>query len=295
MERIILQHLYDHLSTNHLVSDVQHGFCPGRSCESQLLDAVHVWNKSMEDRKLVYVLFLDISKAFDKVPHAYLLEKLKMVGIDGGLLSWIRDYLTNRRQRCIVEGCVSGWLPVTSGVPQGTILGPLLFLLYINDIADSLTSKLALFADDCVLFREVQTREGQLELQKDLTTLSNWSNRWHMTFNPEKCEVLELGRAKQSLLTSYFLKGQKLLVVKKHKHLGVILPTKLSWSSHIDEVVSKARKVWGIIHRTAGGANVLAKLQLYKSLVVPLLEYVSPVWSPHAKKDTQKLELVQKT
>ena len=108
MERIIRQHLYDHLSTNHLVSDVQHGFCPGRSCESQLLDTVHVWNKSMEDRKLVYVLFLDISKAFDKVPHAYLLEKLKMVGIDGGLLSWIRDYLTNRNKGALLKDVFLG-------------------------------------------------------------------------------------------------------------------------------------------------------------------------------------------
>ena len=217
-----------------------------------------------------------------------------MVGIDGSLLSWIRDYLTNRRQRCIIEGCVSGWLPVTSGVPQGTILGPLLFLLYINDIADNLTSKVALFADDCVLSREVQTREDQLELQNDLTKLIMWSNRWQMTFNPEKCEVLELGRAKRSLSTSYFLNGQKLSVVAKHKHLGVTLSTKLSWSSHIDDAVAKARKVWGIILRTTRGANVLAKLQLYKSLVVPLLEYASPVWSPHTKKDAQKLELVQR-
>ena len=106
--RIIRQHLYDHLSTNHLVSDVQHGFCPGRSCESQLLDTVHVWNKSMEDRKLVYVLFLDRSKAFDKVPHAYLLEKLKMVGIDGGLLSWIRDYLTNRNKGALLKDVFLG-------------------------------------------------------------------------------------------------------------------------------------------------------------------------------------------
>ena len=193
MERIVRQHLYDHLSTNCLVSNVQHGFRPGRSCESQLLDAVHVWNKSMDNRKSVDVLFLDISKAFDKVPHVYLLEKLKMVGIDGSLLSWIRDYLTNRRQRCIIEGCVSGWLPVTSGVPQGTILGPLLFLLYINDIAYNLTSKVALFADDCVLSREVQTREDQLELQNDLTKLILWSNRWQMTFNPGNVRSWSLG------------------------------------------------------------------------------------------------------
>ena len=190
---------------------------------------------------------------FDKVPHVYLL-KLKMVGIDGSLLSWIRDYLTNRRQRCIIEGCVSGWLPVTSGVPQGTILGPLLFLLYINDIADNLTSKMALFGDDCVLSREVQIREDQLELQNDLTKLIMWSTRWQMTFNPEKCEVLELGRVKS---TSYFLNGQKLSVVAKHKHLGVVLSTKLSWSSHIDNAVAKARKVWGTILRTTSFTNLL--------------------------------------
>ena len=111
---------------------------------------------------------------------------------------------------------------------------------------------------------------------------------------PRKCEVLELGRVKRSLSTSYFLNGQKLSVVAKHKHLGVVLSTKLSWSSHIDDAVAKARKVWGIILRTTRGANVLAKLQLYKSLVAPLLEYVSPVWSPYTKKDAQKLELVQR-
>ena len=109
MERIVCRHLYDHLSTNCRVSNVQHGFRPGRSCESKLLDAVQVWNQSMENRKSVDVLFLDISKAFDKVPHVYLLEKLRIVSIDGSLLSWICDYLTNRRQRCIVEECVSGW------------------------------------------------------------------------------------------------------------------------------------------------------------------------------------------
>ena len=137
---------------------------------------------------------------------------------------------------------------------------------------------MALFADDCALLREVQTREDQL--QNDLTKLISWTNRWQMTFNPEKCEILELGRVKWSLSTSYFLNGQKLSVIVKHKHLGVTLSTKLSSSSHIDEAV-KARKVWEIIQRTVRGANVLAKLQLYNSFVVPLLEYASPVWNPH--------------
>ena len=105
-ERIVRQHLYDHLSTNGLVSDAQHGFRPGRSCESQLLDSVHVWYKSMEDRKSVDVLFLDMSKAFDRVPHMCQIEN------DGDTLSWLRDYLSSRRQRCILEGCASGWLPV---------------------------------------------------------------------------------------------------------------------------------------------------------------------------------------
>ena len=135
-----------------------------------------------QDRKSVDVLFLGLSKAFDKVPYVYLLEKLKIVGIDGSLSSYMHDYLTNRRQRCII----------TSGVPQGTILGPLLILLYINHIADNLTSKVALFADNCVLFREVQIKGDQSELQNDLTNITKCSNWWQMTYNPEKCEVLEL-------------------------------------------------------------------------------------------------------
>ena len=295
MERMVRQHLYDHLSTNGLVSDTQHGFRPGRSCESQLLDSVHVWYKSMEGRKSVDVLFLDMSKAFDRVPHTYLLDKLRMMGVDGVLLSWLRDYLSSRRQRCIVEGCASGWLPVSSGVPQGTILGPLLFLLYVNDIADNLNSKVALFADDCVLYREVQTKDDQLELQNDLNKIFMWSTKWKMSFNPEKCKLLQVGRIKrQSLPPLYFLDGQELPAATEHKHLGVTLTSKLCWSCHIDKTVAKARKVWGVIQRTTRGASVFAKLPLYKSLVVPLLEYASPVWSPHTKKDIQKLEKVQR-
>ena len=118
---------------------------------------------------------------------------------------------------------------------------------FISMISQTISLPRWLFADDCVLFREVQAREDQLELQNDLTKLITWSNRLQMTFNPEKCEVLKLGRVKRSLSTSYFLNGQKLSVVAKHKHLGVILSTNLSWSSHIDEAVDKARKVWGII------------------------------------------------
>ena len=168
LEKFICFHLYKHLSTSDLLSNAQHGFRPGRSCQSLLLDSIHEWAKTVHEKDTTDVIFLDISKDFDTVSHTHLLTKLRRVGIDGWVLSWIKSYLSNRRQRCIVDGSVSDWLPYTSGVPQGSILGPLLFLIYIDDIAADLSSKVALFADDCIVFQSVHSREDQYLLQQDL-------------------------------------------------------------------------------------------------------------------------------
>jgi len=187
----------------------------------------------------------DISKAFDTVSHTHLLVKLRRVGTDGRVLSWIMNYLSNRRQRCIVDGSVSDWLPVTSGVPQGSILGPLLFLIYIDDIAADLLSKVALFADDCGLFRPIHSREDQYLLQQDLDRRVSWSRKWHMNFSPDKCEVQSIGFVKKPLVTSYFLNEHELKKVDEHKHLGITITSTLNWSAHIERMAAKARKVWG--------------------------------------------------
>lgn len=138
---------------------------------------------------------LDFSKAFDVVPHRRLLGKLRHCGIDGLTLAWIESFLSGRSQRVIVDGVCSGWSPVLSGVPQGTVLGPLLFLIYINDLPDCVTSRVRLFADDCLIYREIHNPEDQLALQKDLDILEQWANKWGMQFNPSKCNILSISRS----------------------------------------------------------------------------------------------------
>ena len=223
-----------------------------------------------------------VSECFDKVPHVYLL-KWKIAGIDGSLLSWICDYLTNRRQNCIIEGCVSGWLLVTSGVPQGIILGPLLFLLYINDIADKLTSKVALFADNCI-----RTKEDQYWICRMIWPNQQSGARWQLLFNPEICEVLELGRVKQSLPTLYLLTGQKFKVVEKHKHLGLVnwvgvvtLTKQLPRLERCEELFTEPLEE-PVYWLSSSFTNLLW---------FQCLNMHSPTWGSHTKKNTQKLEL----
>ena len=160
-----------------------------------------------DSRKQVDVAVLDFSKAFDTVPHERLLKKLSDYGIDGPILLWISTFLRDRQQRVVVDGIQSGWSPVKSGVPQGTVLGPLLFLLYTNDLPDWVTSQVRLFADDCLVYRLIDTIEDQILLQKDLDALDKWSITWGMKFNPSKCNIISLSRGQSKQLKFYTMYG----------------------------------------------------------------------------------------
>ena len=171
--------------------DIQHGFRSGRSYESQLITAreeIAAWRDKGHN---VDVLIMDFSKAFDKVPHQRLLSKLEHYGVTGSLWNWIQNWLTTRTQTVVLEGMASQPVKVKSGVPQGTVLGPLMFLLYINDITDDIKhSSVRLFADDCLLYRVVDTEEDERKLQRDLFELELWSNKWQLDFNIKKCHQL---------------------------------------------------------------------------------------------------------
>ena len=173
-------------SRNNFISNTQHGFQKGLSCETQLATTVEELQKGLDNKYQQDVVILDFYKAFDKVPHRQLLEKLDASGIRGIIHKWFTAYLTNRTQRVIVDGRSSGEAPVLTGVPQGTVLGPLMFLTYINDITSDLTSQMQLFADDALLFRPIKSEKDSKSLQKDLNTLQIWSKRWKMTFNISK-------------------------------------------------------------------------------------------------------------
>ena len=190
MEHIVLSHMAKHLSSNNILINEQHGFRQRFSCETQLISAIHDWAKSINTCSQTDVILLDFSKAFDSVPHQRLLMKLDYYGIRGNMLMWIKAFLSNRSQSVSVNGIQSSSKPVLSGVPQGSILGPVLFLLYINDISSSVKSRLRLFADDCILYSEIREVQDCWALQDDLEQLSLWSNTWQLNFNVKKCYQL---------------------------------------------------------------------------------------------------------
>ena len=197
------------------------------------------------------MIFLDLAKAFDSVPHERLLLKLERHGIGGNLLLCFRNFLTNRKQRVVIQGSPSEWSPVISGTPQGTILGPILFLLYINDVSDNVKSKIKLFADDTKIYREIKDPTiDTVILQSDLDSVSEWANKWKMHFNVSKCEVMRITHSRDKSVPNYHLEEMSLKVVHSVKDLGVNVSSDLSWNKHVGITINKANKVLGIIKRT---------------------------------------------
>ena len=190
MEHILFHSIMEHLQDNNILSQFQHGFRPGYSCQTQLIDFIENIQHAMDQRKQVDLILLDFSKAFDTVPHQRLLTKLAHYGIQGDVHRWIDSWLTRCTQRVVVDGESSDFVKVMSGVPQGTVLGPLMLLLYINDISDNLTLHIRLFADDCIIYRTISSTSDSIHLQEDLDKIFEWAICWQMQFNVQKCVVL---------------------------------------------------------------------------------------------------------
>ena len=270
-----------HLECHNLLIDNQHGFRKHRSCETQLVNTIEDILRAMDNRKQVDILILDFSKAFDTVPHQRLLNKLDFYGIRGEMKNWIA---TKRTQRVILDGEASNDVEVKSGVPQGTVLGPLMFLLYINDMGKGINYNLKLFADDSLLYRVIDKPSDTTLLQNDLSILSNWANAWQMQFNAEKCYVIRAHRNQKSHLFYYKMKGHSLKDVDHQPYLGVELSNTMNWSHHIGNVIKKANRSLGFIRRNLGSCPAKVKEQAYMSLVRPHLEYSSSAWDPHLSK-----------
>ena len=230
MEHIIASKLTQHLNQHNILYDLQHGFRDRRSCETQLIQLVENLGRQLVKGKQVDIVLLDFSKAFDKVSHPKLLFKLSQHGVKGNTLNWIRAFLVGRTQAVVLEGESSTEVPVTSGVPQGSVLGPLLFLLYINDLPQNVQSQVRLFADDTTVYLTVDSSEDRDTLQADLDTLQEWERAWNMEFNPSKCQVLHITRSKQPLNTQYTLHNQVLEATDTAKYLGVTISKDLSWN-----------------------------------------------------------------
>lgn len=292
MESIIRDHIFSHLMDNNIISRHQHGFIPGRSCATQLLECLDKWTEILDEGDSLDVVYLDFSKAFDSVPHRRLIEKMKALGIDGPIMKWCEAFLHERRQRVTIRGSKSEWAEVTSGVPQGSVIGPLMFVIYVNDMPGIVEGYLKLFADDAKLFRRVTNRNEQESMQRDLDNLIEWANKWQMCFNETKCQVLHLGY--RNLHSPYYMNGVILGATEEVKDLGVLIDINLKLHQHTEAQVNKANRVLGMLRRSFEHLDKKTLTWLYKALVRPHLEYANIITYPRFAAQERMLERVQR-
>ena len=304
-ERVIRKQLVEYLENNSIIDDNQHGFRKQRSCVTQLLEHIDYILKTLAEGEEVDVIYLDFSKAFDKVSHNVLLEKLKHYGIDGKLYKWIESFLTNRKQKVVIDGVQSDDANVESGVPQGTVLGPVFFIIYIIDLIVTLKSSKALkFADDTKLISKIIELACQALLQTDLNSVMEWTLANNMKLNEDKFEVMNFCLNSTKLLRSMPFSIESLQYVATNgqtidnteivKDLGIYISNDCSWTHHINTTASSARKMASWILGAFRDRSALTMMTLFKSLVRSKLEYCCLVWSPTKITEIQTLENVQR-
>lgn len=290
LEKLIKCHILNHVEQNDILLPSQHGFIQGRSCLTNLLDFLEYTTDLLDKGGNVSVVYLDFCKAFDKVPHQRLIVSLQNHGLDGSLLKWIGSWLIGRKQRVVINGQQSKWVEVKSGVPQGTVLAPIFFIIFVNSLDSNLTSKVWKFADDLKIAREIRSNEDSEGLQSDLNKLSEWTKNWQMEFNIQKCKVLNIGAGENE----YHINGNYLQNVIEEKDLGVLVTNDLKFSRHCREARKKALKMLGVLNRNVNYKSKEVVKKLYCSFVRPHLEYCAQACHSSLKKDIKSLERVQR-
>ena len=292
MHRKLLRHLLD----NDILSSRQFGFRPGSSTQEALLAATHDWHRCLDRGQSSAALFLDLSKAFDRVPHSKLLCSLSHVGVTGPLLQWFRSYLSNRCQRVVLNGHSSTSLPVTSGVPQGSILGPLLFITYINSLAKldlSHGTSIILYADDILLYRTLATSNDNAQLQLDVNKIEAWISSSGLAINPSKSTLLIISRQRIKPAVSIWINSTLVPCSNNVTYLGVTISSDLRWNEHVLNTCKSAKQKLGLLYRNFHQADRHTLCHLYKTLVLPKLDYCSSIWDPHTVTSINNLESVQ--
>ena len=246
----------------------------------------------MDEGSPVDVIYLDFQKAFDKVPHQRLILKLKSPGMGNSIINWIEQCLTDRKQRVVVNGEVSSWKSVLSGVPQGSVLGPILFLVYINYLEKGVTGSILKFADDTKLFRKTKEIGDNFVLQDDIDKLVKWSEKWQMLFNFGKCKGPHTGPGNSGM--NYEMGGTILGKTVKEKDLGVTMNANMKVSEQCRIAASRGNQVLGMMRRNITYKEESLIVPMYKAIVRPYLEYCIQAWNPHLRKDIDMLEKLQR-
>jgi hypothetical protein len=293
LESFIRDEIVDFFTKNNLYAKCQHGFRKKRSCVTQLLEVMEELTTYMDNKTPIDIIYLDFKKAFDTVPHKRLLVKLKAYGIQGKVLSWIQGFLSDRKQRVKVGESISPETQVLSGIPQGSILGPVLFTVFINDLPEVIKSTCKIFADDTKVYNKADNKDI---LQTDLEALNKWSDKWNLYFNVSKCKVMHVG--KSNPLNEYTMKmGDNIEFINKceeEKDLGVTFDKDLNFNAHIQRIVNTANQVSGMIKRAFTFIDKDVFLQLFKTFVRPHLEYGNAIWHPTWKYQSKAVENVQR-
>jgi hypothetical protein len=297
MEKLIFYKLCAYFKGNYLISIWQSGFIPGHSTTTHLVEIYHSFCQSVSDGKEVRVVFCVVSRSFDRVWHKGLLFKLEKCGISGSLLEWLKNYLQDRYQRVVINGQLSTWKQTVAGVPQGSVLGPLLFLIFINDITYVIQHcKIRLYADDTTLFIEVDDRVRAAEqIDEDLKAMSDWANTWLVKFSPPKTESLIISNKRRlHEHPPIYMDGSVLREVTKHKHVGVTLSRNLAWHDHICDIEKRARSVLVRLSQFKYTLDRRSLERVYLSCIRPILEYADVAWAFSNQADFQKLDMIKK-
>jgi len=297
MEKIIRNTMINHLVEHRLISTNQHGFVNKKACVTNLLESIDLISKALSDKVSMDVAFIDFSKAFDMVPHKRLLHKLEAYGFTGNLLNWIKSFLHQRFQRIVMGDYVSLWLEVFSGVPQGSVLGPIFFIIFVNEIPDIVNHPCKMYADDTKLLARLDHPLASQKLQTDINNIAEWCKTWQMKLNIEKCKIMHIGKKNNFFVYSIPANNNNSVELPStlvERDLGIMITPDLKWHNNSDYVINKANRVLGMLYRSFSHMTPQLLKILYTAFVRPHLEFAVAASNPYSRIDIDKIEKVQR-
>jgi hypothetical protein len=296
MEQIIVHDTCAYLRQNHLITKEQHGFLTKRSTTTNLLETINDWTLIINNKKSVSAVYVDFSKAFDVVVHSKLFLKLAAYGICGNLLEWIKCFLSNRTHVTRVGSSLSNSADIRSGIVQGSCIGPMLFLLYINDVTSILNSQIncKIYADDLKLYTEIVSDDDFYSMQSTIDELYKWSVLWQLNISVGKCSTMIVS-TRSNYSCHYCLNGTVLPDCASVRDLGVQIDSRLKYYEHVDIITSKARQRLGLLFKCFITRDPIILTKAYITYIRPILEYASPVWNSTVVGTVYKIESVQRS